>query len=265
MNRQRRWGGSFAIGEGYGAYLGPSAATDWHAHHAVQVTIALAGQHSFLLQTRLDPHVPRRHWAVVPADEPHMYEGAGDVVSLYLDPETDVGRTLEVLARSGDADRMAALVYAVRKAIAEPDQSLSWNADGLLAAAAPAVATLKRLLGADARPISTRIEMDSRVGAALEVLRGRQGRPVPAVLLAAQVGLSSGRLSRLFKATTGMPIRRYVLWLRLRAALGALQSGGRSLSEAAHEAGFSDAAHLTRTFRRMFGIAPSELGSSLRA
>ena len=107
--------------------------------------------------------------------------------------------------------------------------------------------------------------MDSRIGAVLEVLHGRQGRPIPAVVLAAHVGLSSGRLSRLFRAATGMPIRRYVLWLRLRAALGALQSGDRTLSEAAHEAGFSDAAHLTRTFRRMFGIAPSALGGSLRS
>ena len=131
MDRQRRWGGRFAIDAGYGAYRGPSAPTDWHAHHAVQVTIALAGQQSFLLQTRIDPNGPRRHWAVVPSDEPHMYEGTGEVVSLYLDPETVVGRTLDALARSGDADRLAARANAVREEIVEPDQALSWNADGL--------------------------------------------------------------------------------------------------------------------------------------
>ena len=34
---------------------------------------------------------------------------------------------------------------------------------------------------------------------------------------------------------------------------------GASLSTAAHRAGFADAAHLTRTSRRMFGFPPSGL------
>lgn len=34
---------------------------------------------------------------------------------------------------------------------------------------------------------------------------------------------------------------------------------GRSWTAAAHEAGFADSAHLTRTFRRMFGIGPTAL------
>ena len=34
---------------------------------------------------------------------------------------------------------------------------------------------------------------------------------------------------------------------------------GVSVTEAAHSAGFSDAAHMTRTFRRMLGTSPSEL------
>jgi AraC-like DNA-binding protein len=38
-----------------------------------------------------------------------------------------------------------------------------------------------------------------------------------------------------------------------------LVSRGATLSRAAHDAGFSDAAHLTRTFYQMFGIAPSAM------
>jgi len=42
-----------------------------------------------------------------------------------------------------------------------------------------------------------------------------------------------------------------------RAVTSAFQ--GRSWTEAAHEAGFADAAHLTRTCRRMIGLAPTML------
>ncbi|MFJ9547724.1 helix-turn-helix domain-containing protein [Streptomyces erythrochromogenes] len=43
---------------------------------------------------------------------------------------------------------------------------------------------------------------------------------------------------------------------RLRAAMDAAR-GGANPTEAAHAAGFADGAHLTRTFRAMFGITPS--------
>jgi len=35
-------------------------------------------------------------------------------------------------------------------------------------------------------------------------------------------------------------------------------TGGASVTSAAHQAGFSDGAHLTRTFRRMLGLRPSD-------
>ena len=54
-----------------------------------------------------------------------------------------------------------------------------------------------------------------------------------------------------------MPFRTYVLWLRLESALDSLAARS-SVTQAAHAAGFADAAHLSRTFHRMFGVAPSE-------
>ncbi|MFI7108513.1 hypothetical protein ACIBK9_19570 [Nonomuraea sp. NPDC050227] len=49
----------------------------------------------------------------------------------------------------------------------------------------------------------------------------------------------------------------------VRAALSSL-SRGATLTAAAHAAGFSDAAHLTRTVRRMMGDAPSALATGVR-
>jgi AraC family transcriptional regulator len=49
-----------------------------------------------------------------------------------------------------------------------------------------------------------------------------------------------------------------VLWTRLNEAIQ-IAMAGRSWTEASHAAGFADSAHLTRTFRRMFGMNPAAL------
>jgi AraC-like DNA-binding protein len=61
-----------------------------------------------------------------------------------------------------------------------------------------------------------------------------------------------------FTESVGVPVRPYILWLRLQRAACDLV-GGATVTSAAHRAGFSDAAHLTRTFRRMLGATPSKL------
>jgi len=82
---------------------------------------------------------------------------------------------------------------------------------------------------------------------------------MPLAELATAVGLSPSRLAHLFRAQTGLPVRRYLLWLRLGDALQQL-AHGVSLTTAAHAAGFADSAHFSRTFRAMLGITPSALG-----
>jgi AraC-like DNA-binding protein len=76
-------------------------------------------------------------------------------------------------------------------------------------------------------------------------------------------GLSVSRLGHLFSTEVGLPFRPFALWLRLQGAFGHLAQGA-NLTQAAHGAGFADSAHLTRTFRRMFGITPSDLSRFAR-
>jgi AraC-like DNA-binding protein len=71
-------------------------------------------------------------------------------------------------------------------------------------------------------------------------------------------GLSPSRARHLFVEQTGLPFRTYLLWLKIMKAVG-LFSNGKSLTAAAHEAGFADSAHFSRTFRRMFGIPAAAL------
>jgi AraC-like DNA-binding protein len=70
--------------------------------------------------------------------------------------------------------------------------------------------------------------------------------------------LSPSRFRHLFVEQTGMALRPYILWRRF-LHVWELLSAGATLSSAAHAAGFADAAHLSRTSRTMFGIAPSAM------
>ncbi len=68
--------------------------------------------------------------------------------------------------------------------------------------------------------------------------------------------ISEDRLIRLFKENLGIPLRRYLLWVRILSTVKLLKEG-KNLTEAAHAAGFSDSAHFTRTFKENFGFVPS--------
>ena len=75
--------------------------------------------------------------------------------------------------------------------------------------------------------------------------------------LADEIGLSVIRLTHVCSEEIGTPMRSYIRWLRLVNAAERLASGA-SITQAAHDAGFADGPHFSRTFRAMFGLAPTE-------
>lgn len=75
--------------------------------------------------------------------------------------------------------------------------------------------------------------------------------------IAEQLALSESRFLHLFKQQMGIAWRPYLLWRRLMCAVKLLRKG-KSATEAAHRAGFSDSAHLSRTFKSIFGVSIRE-------
>jgi len=62
-------------------------------------------------------------------------------------------------------------------------------------------------------------------------------------------GLSQSRFMHVFTESVGVPVRPYILWLRLQRAACELMDG-RTVTEAAHSAGFSDARAFDTDFPR---------------
>lgn len=76
--------------------------------------------------------------------------------------------------------------------------------------------------------------------------------------LANNVGLSNGRMQRLFKEQVQMSVRQYRLWKRLKYA-SKISFKRSSFFEVAIESGFSDASHFSRAFHQQFGKPASSM------
>ena len=96
--------------------------------------------------------------------------------------------------------------------------------------------------------------LDSRVVEAMRLLM--ENPRLPLEELAAHSELSYDRMSHLFIDELGISIRSFQVWVKLRRALSGVRYG-QSLIELAQIAGFSDAAHLSRVYKQVYGAPPS--------
>lgn len=83
--------------------------------------------------------------------------------------------------------------------------------------------------------------------------------PIDLHRAAVAVHCSPFHLCRIFRARTGLTLHRYLVKLRLRAALTDVLDPHVSLAELALRVGFSSHSHFTTAFTREFGLPPSLL------
>jgi AraC-like DNA-binding protein len=224
---------------------GAGSWSDLHRHHCVQVVMALGGTLRFRQRQR-------QRWTtcgavLVRPDAWHEVNARGtDVLIAFVDAESELGAAL--------AERTASEVAPI-----PPATVAEWRAqlgDPASLTAARVEPWVSRTLLCDRRPPP----IDYRVKRVLRALPSRlaEADAVSLDALAASVGLSPSRFMHLFTRSVGVPLRPYVLWLRLQCGAHELALG-KSVADAAHAAGFSDAAHFTRTFRRMLGATPRQI------
>lgn len=218
-----------------------------HAHHAFQLTFSMGGAFSL----HLDDGVLGGPNAVVAPDIKHAFEARGLVALLFIEPESRAGRSLHELMRG----RPGASISAEEARDAPSLIKLAFEdaSDPVGALREAGVKIVNRIAG----HVRT-IEPDRRVRQIIRWATDNLDGAVAMAAAARSVELSPSRASHLFVEETGLPFRTYVLWLRLVRAVDA-HARGASLTEAAQEAGFADSAHLSRTFKRMFGLPAAAL------
>src|SRR6266536_315741 len=200
---------------------GPGFTTAGHRHHCVQLVMAMHG--SLLIRGKPNDQWRRCGAALVRPDAAHEVDARDTTVLIgFVDSESELGAALSERLESG-----------------------------ISCISGTQVARWRTVLGKT--PTETRVERWVRT----QLLHRR--RPVrihPGVSLVLRHLREKLGISDDFSLET--PLRPYILWLRLQRACCDLMAGA-SVTVAAHSAGFSDAAHLTRTFRRMLGMTPTDL------
>lgn len=78
--------------------------------------------------------------------------------------------------------------------------------------------------------------------------------------LARELGVSYHRASHVVAEAIGLPLKSYLGWHKMLPAWQGLL-GSRPLVEVAFNAGFADLAHMSRTWKRKLGVAPSYVRS----
>ncbi|MCW7468855.1 helix-turn-helix transcriptional regulator [Leptospira kanakyensis] len=220
--------------------------TDFHSHYAA--TLAISLEKEIMIETELGKQFYRV--ALVGPNTHHRTISPGvEMVALLIDPETYEFGSISKHISSGEVkhldiqnflplmDSLKALYYGDLNDTEATKLQLS-----LLRTVYP-FDTLETNIDPRIQKIAQKIRME-----------------IPNSIRMKEIGkdfsISEDRLIRLFKENLGIPLRRYLLWVRILRAVKELKAGN-NLTDAAHAAGFSDSAHFSRTFKENFGFIPS--------
>lgn len=228
-------------------YLGPSTTTSPHRNHAATWLVAHEGTLSISLASgeKLQNEV-----VYIPSEVEYATEDAHTLIgALYWEPES------ESFQRAATQFDIATPRGFKCRYSGSAELATLYDASTTLAEANRVLASIFGLpdFGSDRARVS-----DARIAGVLQFLRDAPHDYDSLETLAERAHLSPSRFQHLFKEQVGVPVRRYVLWQKMRRALD-LAMAGESVTSAALSAGFADTAHLSRTVRAIMGVAPEFL------
>jgi AraC-like DNA-binding protein len=147
-----------------------------------------------------------------------------------------------------------------RAAFARFDEPLVELCEGRLSRS-EAAELFEWLVQTAARQLPAPEPRDPRAGLLRDLVR--ESPDCTLVDVARRLDVSYTAASHLFTRAIGVPLRSYQLWIKAIRAAARMEKGAR-LTDIAHEVGFVDSAHMSRTWRRTYGFAPSYITDGAR-
>lgn len=210
-----------------------------HSHAVVALLIGL--ERSFRLTTAAGS--TSCAVAVVPASVPHVldFHGARTFV-MYVEPHAADYASFHRGA-AGACPTLARLDETWRRSLS------AWIAG---ADTRPLLRLARETFGVPGAKLDRRVERLAGCFSRGELLEA------PMIALAARVRLSPSRLVHLLTDELGVGVRKLKQHYRFKLAALAVARGD-TLTTAAHDAGFADSGHFSRTFTETFGLSPSQV------
>lgn len=237
-----------------GRLLVAGAFSDLAVHHHPAVQITVGGQGSLTVTRDGDTHEMCRV-AVIASGARHAVRSDPDAgaLTLYLGLHTSHGIALNSLAQQR-GQQQGIWTVGDGHTLAEATAA-SLDADGPHAAAECLIDQLCGTL--EPRFVHPQLRQ------AIEVVSSRMPDHVDVASVAGAVALSPDYLGRLCKQQTGVSFSATIRWERLVTAVSYILDG-RSVTDAAHLAGFADGSHATKVCWEMTGATPRELAQAVR-
>lgn len=230
-----------------------------HAHDRSGLVLPLTGRFRAIAGRRELEAVGDRV-AVLPGDAPHRESVGPDgarcllVVPEATRPLGGNGLDLDV---PGDRLRpdLASLGRLLRRELHASGATATFVAEGLLL----------DLFGASpTEPSGNWGAAPAWIRRVEELVRDRFAEPLTHEEIAREVGVSREHLARSFHRFAGLPLGAFVRRVRLLRAARRLRDGRPTITQIAHQCGFADHSHLTRSFRRHFDQTPAEYRERVR-
>lgn len=212
-----------------------------HCHKAAHIIISPEGN----LRVMAEGYEKQCRGVMIPSGMSHMVKTCGGSVLVFLyDCTTDAARQIrEIQDIPEECCERIADGYEVFKQEETADNYYRFESFMLMQ------------LGIRASNTSV---IEERIRSAIQYIRFMSSAELTCKKAADAAGLSQGRFSHLFKKQVGMSFASYLIYQRIMHVYEAMFRG-KSITEAALEAGFSSSSHFADVNRRVFGISAGKI------
>lgn len=216
-----------------------------HRHMAAHIIISIGGE---MCITSGDVEY-LCHGVVIPSGIPHKVNTYGNAALVFLyDCTTDIAKQIQSIRRiSEECCQKIVASYA--------DIELECTTDNYYRFVEVVLLQLG-LAGTTSRL------KDERIISAMKHIRTMSSERLSCQEVADAVHLSQSRFSHLFKEQVGMTFASYLIYQRIMYVYTQTLQG-KTITEAALEAGFSSSAHFADVNRRVFGLSASTITQNL--
>lgn len=235
---------SIYLEKDFGWFLGSFDNNRQHQHYAIQLSIPL---NSNICLELPDNTITTKSPVLIKSNIAHRITTTADHFLLLLNPASTMGHFWNKASTSAISEINHSFVEELQTVI----NNETLNAEEICSEINSLIKSY------DCFCDSFIHQGDDRINKALGYLASQTNRVVPLDEIAGVCALSPDRFLHLFKEETGMTYRRAQLWAKLVDAIPLMRN--YSVTETACEAGFSDGAHFSRTFRENFGFSPREV------